>query len=96
MCASKRRKVILLHDNARLYVAHQVKQPLYDFKWEVLPHPSPDIAPSDYHLFRSMVHSLSNTHFQCEADLRKWIEDYIESKDETFFRRGIHMLPKRW
>jgi len=24
------------------------------------------------------------------------IDDWIASKDETFFRRGIHMLPERW
>jgi len=24
------------------------------------------------------------------------IDDWIASKDEAFFRRGIHMLPERW
>jgi len=35
-------------------------------KWEVLPHPpySPDVAPSDYHLFRSMAHGLADQHFR--------------------------------
>ncbi|GBM37090.1 Mariner Mos1 transposase [Araneus ventricosus] len=50
-------KVILQHDNARPHVAKPVKTYLETLKWEVLPHPpySPDIAPSDYNLFRSMA-----------------------------------------
>ncbi|KAG5317892.1 MOS1T transposase, partial [Pseudoatta argentina] len=46
-------KVILLHDNAQPHVAKPVKTYLETLKWEVLPHPpySPDIAPSDFHLF---------------------------------------------
>jgi len=24
------------------------------------------------------------------------IDDWIASKDEAFFRHGIHMLPERW
>jgi len=49
-------KVILLHDNARLHVAKVVKKYLETLKWDVLLHPpySPDIAPSDYRLFRRM------------------------------------------
>jgi len=51
-------KVILQHDN----VAKSVKTYLETLKWEVLPHPLyfPDIAPSDYHLFRSMAHGLAD------------------------------------
>ncbi|KYM91409.1 Transient receptor potential cation channel subfamily V member 5 [Atta colombica] len=30
-------------------------KPTETLKWEILPHP-PDVAPSDYHLFRSMAH----------------------------------------
>ncbi|GBP54769.1 Mariner Mos1 transposase [Eumeta japonica] len=54
-------KIILLHDNARLHVAVPVKNYLKELDWEVLPHPpySPDIAPSNYHLFRSMARALS-------------------------------------
>ena len=49
-------KVILQHNNARPHVAKVVKTYLETLKWEVLPHPpySPDVAPSDYHLFRLM------------------------------------------
>ncbi|KAG5317141.1 MOS1T transposase, partial [Pseudoatta argentina] len=51
--AQRHDKVILLHDNARPRVAKPVKTYLETLKWEVLPHPpySPDIAPSDFHLF---------------------------------------------
>ncbi|GFU28458.1 mariner Mos1 transposase [Trichonephila clavipes] len=46
-------KVILQHDNARPHVEKVVKTYMETLKWEVLPHPlySPDLAPSDYHLF---------------------------------------------
>ncbi|GBL89566.1 Mariner Mos1 transposase [Araneus ventricosus] len=58
----KHDKVILQHDNARPHVAKPVKTCLETLKLELLPHPpySPDIAPSDYNLFRSMA-SLSST-----------------------------------
>ncbi|KAG5318869.1 MOS1T transposase, partial [Pseudoatta argentina] len=56
--AQRHDKVILLHDNARPHVAKPVKTYLETLKWEVLPHPlySPDIAPSDFHLFCSQIH----------------------------------------
>ncbi|GFX49440.1 mariner Mos1 transposase [Trichonephila clavipes] len=59
-------KVILQHDNARPHVAKVVKTYLETFKWEVLHHPlySPDLAPSDYHLFRSMAPGLADQHFR--------------------------------
>lgn len=91
-------KVILQHDNARPHVAKQVKTYLQTLKWEVLHHPpySPDVAPSDYHLFRSMTHGLADQHFQYYEEVKNWIDSWIASKDDQFFRRGIRMLPERW
>ena len=61
-------KVILLHDNAR---PHIVKKYLETFKWNVLSHPpySPDIAPSDYWLFRRMQHDLTSHRFTSFAKI---------------------------
>ena len=66
-------KVILQHDNARPHVAQPVKTYLETLKWEILPHPlySPDIAPSDYHLFRSMTHGLAEQHFPSYEEVKK-------------------------
>ncbi|KAG5325253.1 MOS1T transposase, partial [Pseudoatta argentina] len=54
--AQRHDKVILLHDNARPHVAKPVKT-------SVLPHPpySPDIAPSDFHLFTRRLPGLPST-----------------------------------
>ncbi|KAG5319404.1 MOS1T transposase, partial [Pseudoatta argentina] len=91
-------KVILLHDNARPHVAKPIKTYLETLKCEVLPHPpySPDIAPSDFHLFRSMAHGLADRRFHSYKEAQKWIDSWIASKDMSFFRRGIHVLPERW
>ena len=87
-------KVILQHDNARPHVAKVDKTYLETLKWEVLPHLpySSDVAPSDYHLFRSMAHGLADQHFRSYEEVRNW----IASKDDQFFRCGIRTLPERW
>lgn len=90
--------IILQHDNARPHFAKSVKETLKILGWEVLPHPpySPDIAPSDFHLFRSMQHSLAGHTFKSYQDIEKWMDQWIATKDQKFFYRGIHSLPERW
>ncbi|GFV95855.1 mariner Mos1 transposase [Trichonephila clavipes] len=91
-------KVILQHDNARPHVTKVVKTYLETLKWEVLPHPPyfPDLAPSDYHLFRSMAHGLADQHFWSYEEVKNWNDSWITSKDDQFFQRGIRTLPERW
>jgi len=54
-------KMILLHDNAPSHTAKLVKEMIEAFDWEILSHAaySPDLAPSDYHLFASMGYALA-------------------------------------
>ena len=45
--------IVLLHDNARPHSAAHTVETLQKLNFEVLAHPlySPDLAPSEYHLF---------------------------------------------
>lgn len=95
---NKHGKVILLHDNATPHTSKAVKSMLKDMKWEVLTHPpySPDLAPSDFHLFRSMAHGLAEQHFTSYEDVQNWVSGWFASKPEKFFWDGIHKLTERW
>ncbi|GFY25996.1 mariner Mos1 transposase [Trichonephila clavipes] len=48
--------VVLLQDNARPHTAVRTREVMRKFKWDEFQHPpySPDLAPSDYHLFTAM------------------------------------------
>ena len=74
-----------------------VKTYLERLDWEMLPRPpySPDIAPSDYYLFRLMSHALAEERYVFE-DIKKWVDSWTASKDEEFFHNGICKLPEKW
>ncbi|UYV83664.1 hypothetical protein LAZ67_23001994 [Cordylochernes scorpioides] len=95
---AKRKTAMDVYNNARPPVAKVVKETLEALQWDVLPHPlySPDIAPSDYHMFRSMTHGLAEQHFTSYEEAKNWVNVWIASKDEEFFRHGIRRLPERW
>lgn len=90
--------VILLHDNARPHTARLTRRRLDEFGWEVLDHPpySPDLAPSDYHLFRSLEHFLRGKLFKNVNEMRLSLTQFFDSKDRAFYRRGIYLLTDKW
>jgi hypothetical protein len=56
----RRHGVILQHDNASPHTANMTKAVMQELDWEILPHPpySPNLTPSNYHLFRSLSNNL--------------------------------------
>ena len=70
-------KLIFVHDNAPCHRAKIVSETLKELKWEVLPHPpySPDLIPSDYHLFLSMAHDLAGQHLTDFDNVTEWLSE---------------------
>ncbi|KAF2361231.1 Transposase type 1 [Trinorchestia longiramus] len=65
-----RRGPILLHDNARPHVARMIVQKLTELGYETLPHPpySPDLSPTDYHLFKHLSTFLYGKTFRSKQE----------------------------
>uniref|UniRef100_A0A8R1I163 Histone-lysine N-methyltransferase SETMAR n=1 Tax=Caenorhabditis japonica TaxID=281687 RepID=A0A8R1I163_CAEJA len=79
--------VHLLHDNARPHVAKASQTKLQELNWDTVPHPpySPDIAPSDYHLFRPI-----------KLFLKMAVFNFFDSQSAAFWKKSIDDLPERW
>lgn len=95
---SNRNGVIFHQDNARPHVSLVTRQKLLQFGWDVLPHPpySPDLAPSDFHLFRSLQNSLKGKNFTSLEACKKHLDQFLAQKTEKFWKDGIFNLPERW
>ena len=83
----RQHQVILLHDNAPSHTAKPIKETIEAFSWEIFSHAaySPDLAPSDYYLFASMGHALSDQHFTSYENVRKCLDDWFALKERQFF-----------
>ncbi|GFW57475.1 histone-lysine N-methyltransferase SETMAR [Trichonephila clavipes] len=93
-----RKGVNLQHDNARSHSTRKTLEKINGLGWEVLPPPpySPDIEPTDFHLFRSMQHFLTNKKFQNLDDMKNALSRYFTEKPIDFYRSGIENLHTRW
>ena len=69
----------------------KVKNLLKEFKLEVLTHPpySPYLAPSDYHLFRSLSHSLDGIKFESKDQVKIILENFFEKKEKEFVKEKL-------
>ena len=74
----------------------QLSKKINQLGWESLIHPpySLDCAPSDYHLFASLSHSLAGKNFVNLAYIENHLKLYFASKSPEFYARGIDLLPK--
>ena len=62
--------LVLLHDNARPHTAARTQALLQKFCWDLFDHPlySPDLAPSDFHLFSVDESLAGNTALTCKDE----------------------------
>uniref|UniRef100_A0A0K2UG07 Histonelysine Nmethyltransferase SETMARlike [Ceratitis capitata] n=1 Tax=Lepeophtheirus salmonis TaxID=72036 RepID=A0A0K2UG07_LEPSM len=92
-------KGIMIHlDNARPHTSFMTRQKLRELGWEVLMHPpySPDLAPSDYHLFLPMANALGGTNLASIEACENWLSQFFSNRDKDFYEKGIMKLDSRW
>ena len=56
---------------------------------------SPDLAPSDYYLFRSLQNSLNGKTFNDEEAVKLHLVQFFSDKDQKIYERGIMKFPER-
>jgi len=80
------------------HIASATRKKLAKLGWQTVPHPpySPDLAPSDYHLFRPLKHFLRGKTFVNYDDLETGVTDFFASQLLEFWTKGIEKLPSRW
>jgi transposase len=90
--------VVLFHDIARRHTAACIRALLEYFNWELFDHPSysPDLAPSDYHLFTYLKNRLGSQRFSNNEELMEGIKTWLSSQAVDFFDTGIQKLIPRY
>ena len=56
----------------------------------------PDMSPGDYWLFADLQKILQRKRFSSNEEVISATETYFESKDESFYKKDIEKLEKRW
>lgn len=90
--------VVFFHDNARPHTANVTKELLQEFDWDVFDHPpySPDLAPSDFHLFLHLKSFLGGRHFNDDDELKEHVTTWLKTQAATFYEEGIQKLVPRY
>lgn len=91
--------VMLLDDNAKPHRSIKSKSHVKNtLGWTPVEHApySPDVAPSDYHVFLSLKNFLRGRQFKSQQEIKDAMQGYFDSKEADFWDRGIRKLPERW
>ena len=84
--------------NSNVYCPQLMKlvtrKKLLELDWEVTPHPpySPDLAPSDHQLFRSLQNHLNGKTFDLNEAVKNELIQFFVSRNHTFYESEILKL----
>lgn len=81
----------LHHDNVRPHVSRQTTALLDKFGWKLLAHApySPDLAPSDFHLFLKLKQHLGGQRFNTDEEVKEAVSKFIDGLAAEFFEEGF-------
>ena len=90
--------VMLLYDNAHPHTAAHTAETLRKLKFEVIARPpySPDLAPSNYHLFGTLKEALRGHRLTSDQEVKEAEYAWLAAQPKTLFLEGIRMLVQRW
>ena len=79
--------VLLQHDNARPHTARTTVATITDLHFECLLHPpySPDLAPSDFHMFGSLKEATGRKKFRSDEEVRHAVHEWLRGLPKEFF-----------
>jgi len=79
--------VLFLHDNAPAHRTHATQKKLAYLGFQCLDHPpySPDLAPSDYHLFLGLKKQLKGRHFSSDAEVIAAAKTWLGGQPSVLF-----------
>jgi len=89
--------VSFLHNNAPAYRALATHRKLAYLGFQCLDYPSysPDLAPSDYHLFPGLKKQLKGHHFSSDMEVIAATETWLDGQLSEFFLSGLQKLEQR-
>ena len=92
------RGVLYHQDNAPAHKSAVAMAAIHNCGFELLDHPpySPDLAPSDYHLFPNLKKSLAGSRYASDDEVMEATEAFLGAQDKAFFQAGIRALEHRW
>jgi histone-lysine N-methyltransferase SETMAR len=78
--------VLFLHDNAPAHHTLATQKKLAYLGFQCLDHSSysPDLAPSDYHLFPGLKNQLKGRHFSSDAEVIAAAETWLDGQSSDF------------
>jgi len=86
-----------LHDNAPAHQALATQKKLAYLGFQCLDHPpySPDLAPSDFHLFPALKKHLKGGHFLSDVEVIAAVETWLDGQSSEFFFNGLQKIEQR-
>ena len=87
----------MIHDNARPHTATAMWNLITTFGWEQFDRPlySPDLAPSDFHLFLHLKSFFADRWFH-DSEVKEAVTMCFASQAASFYDEGIQKLVPRY
>ena len=91
-------KVLLQQCNAQPHLSIRTRKATISFGWTTVLHPqhSPDLAPSDYHLFGAIKDALRGKHYGNDEEVKIAVKNWLCKQLLEFYKTGIHAFIQWW